>query len=125
MPANPEQARAPGCARHLQRGPVCKEASQRPLGEAIIRALPRSSRAIGAAAVTLAVSFGLLIVIALQPFRDLALAMCLSILLDAVVLLSVPMPPRPPWSARPADGAGTTCDVVRAHSRRPVRGNIL
>ncbi|HET8970782.1 MAG TPA: MMPL family transporter, partial [Candidatus Nanopelagicales bacterium] len=63
-----------------------------PLREAIKVALPESTRAITAAGLTLAVSFGMLVVIPLTPFRELGFAMVVGILLDAVVVRSILMP---------------------------------
>ena len=58
-------------------GRVWDEARERPLVEALRRAVPDSSRAITVAALTLAASFGLLALVPLTPFRELAFAMAL------------------------------------------------
>jgi RND superfamily putative drug exporter len=73
-------------------GHIWEEARHRPLREAIEIALPQSTRAITAAGVTLAVSFGLLALVPLRSFRELAFAMAVGILLDAVVVRSMLMP---------------------------------
>ncbi len=73
-------------------GQVWEEARTRPLVAALRVAVPDSSRAINAAALTLAASFGLLALVPLTPFRELAFAMVLGVLLDAVVVRSVLMP---------------------------------
>lgn len=99
-------------------GPAWKEARGRPLREALAITLPQSARAIRTAAFTLAVSFGLLALVPLRPFRELAFALCVGILLDAFVvrsllapaLLSVlgatsSWPSRPPEQNPPAEPA--------------------
>ena len=73
-------------------GRVWDEARDRPLVEALRTAVPDSSRAITAAALALAASFGLLALVPLRPFRELAFAMVLGILLDAVVVRSLLVP---------------------------------
>lgn len=73
-------------------GRVWDEARGRPLVEALRTAVPESSRAITAAALALAASFGLLALVPLRPFRELAFAMVLGILLDAVVVRSLLVP---------------------------------
>ena len=55
-------------------GDVWAEARSRPLGEALSVAVPRSNTAIGAAGVTLAASFGLVAIVPLDSFRQLAFA---------------------------------------------------
>ena len=73
-------------------GHVWSEARVRPLNEALVVALPQSTRAISAAGLTLATSFGLLAIIPLTPFRELAFAMFVGILLDAIVVRSFLVP---------------------------------
>ncbi|MGI8987007.1 MAG: MMPL family transporter [Nocardioidaceae bacterium] len=73
-------------------GHVWDEARQRRLPEAITVAMPRTTRAITAAGLALAASFGLLAVVPLQPFRQLACALCVGILLDVFVVRSLLMP---------------------------------
>lgn len=73
-------------------GHVWDEARRRPLREAIVLAVPQSTRAITAAGITLAVSFALLAVIPLRPFAELAFAMGAGIILDAVVVRSLLVP---------------------------------
>lgn len=73
-------------------GRVWDEARRRPLVEAVRVAVPETSRAITAAALTLAASFGLLALVPLRPFHELALAMVLGILLDAVLIRSLLVP---------------------------------
>jgi len=73
-------------------GHVWEEARHRPLREAVVRAVPQSTRAINAAAVTLAVSFGLLALIPLRPFHEIGLTMAVGVLIDAVVVRSLLVP---------------------------------
>lgn len=63
-----------------------------PLPRAIQIAVPDTTRAITAAALTLAASFGLLALVPLRPFRELALALALGIVLDAVVVRALLVP---------------------------------
>ncbi|WP_188197501.1 MMPL family transporter [Nonomuraea sp. SYSU D8015] len=73
-------------------GHVWKEARNLGLRRAIIVAVPQSTRAITAAGVTLAASFGLLAIVPLRPFHELAFAMALGILLDVIVVRSLMLP---------------------------------
>ncbi len=73
-------------------GHIWHAARRLPLREAIIVAVPQTTRAITAAGVTLAVSFGMLALVPLRPFRELAFAMFVGILLDAVVVRSLLVP---------------------------------
>ena len=73
-------------------GSVWEEARDRPLLEAIRVAVPQTTRAIAAAGLALAVSFGLLALVPLRPFRELAFAMVLGIVLDALVVRSLLVP---------------------------------
>lgn len=109
-------------------GRVWEEARRRPLREAVLKAVPESSRAITAAGVTLAVSFGMLAIIPLTPFRELAFAMTCGILVDAFLVRSLLVPAlllvvgtRSGWPGRalrtPADsfgGSQTTSGPVPA-----------
>ena len=73
-------------------GSVWEQARDRPLLEAIRIAVPQTTRAIAAAGLALAVSFGLLALVPLRPFRELAFAMVLGIVLDALVVRSLLVP---------------------------------
>jgi RND superfamily putative drug exporter len=73
-------------------GRVWDEARNLPLRDAIRKAVPESTRAITAAGVTLAVSFGMLAIIPLGPFREMAIAMAVGILLDALLVRSLMLP---------------------------------
>ncbi len=73
-------------------GRVWDEAARLPLREAIRTAMPESTRAISTAGLTLAVSFGMLAIIPLTPFREIAFAMAVGIALDVLVVRSVLVP---------------------------------
>lgn len=73
-------------------GHVWEEAGRRPLREAIVRAIPETTYAITAAGTTLAISFGMLAVIPLRPFRELAFAMSLGIMIDVLLVRSLMVP---------------------------------
>lgn len=73
-------------------GPAWREARRRPLREALAITLPHSARAIRIAAITLAVSLGLLALVPLRPFRELAFALSVGILIDAFIVRSVLAP---------------------------------
>jgi len=73
-------------------GPAWREARNRPLREALALTLPHSARAIRTAAFTLAVSFGLLLIVPLRPFRELAFALSVGVLVDAFVVRSLLAP---------------------------------
>jgi RND superfamily putative drug exporter len=55
-------------------------------------AAPRASRAITTAGIALAASFGLLALIPLQQFRQLAIFMAVGVILDTVVVRSLLVP---------------------------------
>ncbi|GGM59452.1 MMPL family transporter [Dactylosporangium sucinum] len=73
-------------------GPAWREARKRPLREALAVTLPHSARAIRTAAFTLAVSFGLLWIVPLRPFHELAFALGAGVLIDAFVVRSLLAP---------------------------------
>lgn len=73
-------------------GSVFQEAQHRPLREALAAAVPRSTRAITAAGLALAVSFALVALIPLSTFRELAFAVAVGVLIDAVLVRTVLVP---------------------------------
>ncbi|MFP5346096.1 MAG: MMPL family transporter [Actinomycetes bacterium] len=108
-------------------GHIWAKARQLPLRQAVIAAVPETTRAITAAGVTLAASFGMLALVPLRPFRELAFVMAVGILLDALVVRSLLVPtllvlvgkvsgwpwgtlgtPRPTTSPEPDDVTRTT-----------------
>ncbi len=73
-------------------GRVWELARTTSLRQAIAVAMPETSRAITTAGLALAVSFGMLAVIPVTSFRELAFAMGIGILIDAFVVRSVMVP---------------------------------
>ena len=73
-------------------GHIWQLAVRRPLRQAIMTAVPQSTRAITAAGTALAASFGLLALVPLTPFRELAFAMSVGILLDVLLVRTVLVP---------------------------------
>jgi RND superfamily putative drug exporter len=73
-------------------GYIWEEARRRPLADALAVAVPRSTRAINAAGITLAVSFGLVALIPVAPFQELAFAVGVGVLMDAFVVRSLLVP---------------------------------
>jgi putative drug exporter of the RND superfamily len=73
-------------------GRIWEEARSLPVREAVAVAAPRASRAITTAGVALAASFGLLAVIPLEQFRQLAIIMAVGVILDTVVVRSLLVP---------------------------------
>ncbi len=73
-------------------GYVWERAGRMPFREALASAIPETSSAITVAGATLAASFGMLAVVPLQPFRELAFVMAAGILLDALVVRSLVVP---------------------------------
>ena len=73
-------------------GSVWQEARGRHLRDAISFAIPRSTSAITAAGFALAISFGLLAIVPVSPFRELGFVLALGILLDAFVVRSLLVP---------------------------------
>lgn len=73
-------------------GHVWDMARERPLPEAIRTSIPQSTRAIMSAGVVLAASFGLLAIVPLAAFRELAFAMAVGIMLDVLMVRSLLVP---------------------------------
>lgn len=73
-------------------GRIWAEAKDRPLRDAIRVAVPRSTRAINTAGVTLAGSFALVALVPLVPFREIAFAMVAGLLIDTFLLRLVLVP---------------------------------
>jgi RND superfamily putative drug exporter len=73
-------------------GRVWQQAHRLPMRDALIASVPASSRAVTTAAVVLTVSFGLLALVPLRPFQEIALTMSVGVLLDAVFIRSLLVP---------------------------------
>ena len=73
-------------------GRIWEQARSLPVREAVAVAAPRASRAITTAGVALAASFGLLAVIPLEQFRQMAIIMAVGVILDTVVVRSLLVP---------------------------------
>jgi putative drug exporter of the RND superfamily len=73
-------------------GHVWTRARHTTVRQAIAERVPETSGAITAAGITLAASFGMLAVVPLRQFRELAFVMGLGVLIDALVVRSVLVP---------------------------------
>jgi RND superfamily putative drug exporter len=73
-------------------GHVWTRANHTTLRKAIAERVPETSGAITAAGITLAASFGMLALVPLRQFRELAFVMGLGVLIDALVVRSVLVP---------------------------------
>ena len=73
-------------------GTIWDEARHRPLPEAIAVVMPSAIRAMLTAGLALAASFGLLAVVPLVPFRQLAFVVAVGIMLDVLVVRALLMP---------------------------------
>jgi len=73
-------------------GRIWEEARSLPVRDAVAVAAPRASGAITTAGIALAASFGLLALIPLEQFRQLAIMMALGVMLDTVVVRSLLVP---------------------------------
>lgn len=73
-------------------GRIWEEARRLPLRDAVAVAAPRASRAITAAGLALAAGFGVLALVPLDQFREIAMAMALGIVIDTFVVRSLLVP---------------------------------
>jgi putative drug exporter of the RND superfamily len=73
-------------------GRIWEEARRRPVADAVAVAAPQASRAITTAGVALAASFAMLALIPLEQFRQIAIAMALGVVLDAIAVRSLLVP---------------------------------
>jgi putative drug exporter of the RND superfamily len=71
---------------------VWQEARVRPLREALRIAPARSAAAVRTAGITLAASFGVLAIVDVRAFRELAFTMAVGILLDTFVVRPLLVP---------------------------------
>jgi putative drug exporter of the RND superfamily len=100
-------------------GRIWGEAARRPLRDAIRTVLPRTSRAISTAGVTLAGSFALLAIIPLRTFTELAFAMTAGLLIDTFVVRSVLTPSLLTLVGTVSDWPGHRLHRHTAHAVRP------
>ena len=70
-------------------GRIWEEARRRPVPDAVAVAAPQASRAITTAGVALAASFAMLAVIPLEQFRQIAVAMAVGVIIDAIIVRSL------------------------------------
>jgi RND superfamily putative drug exporter len=98
-------------------GRIWKEARELPTQDAVAVAAPRASRAITTAGVALAASFGLLALIPLEQFRQLAIIMAVGVMLDSIVVRSFLVPALVALTGR--FGMWPGHQGVRAAARRP------
>jgi RND superfamily putative drug exporter len=73
-------------------GRIWEEARVRDMAAAVEIALPRASRAVAIAAVTLAASFAVLALVPLQPFREFAFILGAGVIIDAFLVRSFLLP---------------------------------
>ena len=73
-------------------GRIWEAARSLPARDAVAVAAPRASRAITTAGIALAASFGLLAVIPLEQFRQMAIIMAVGVMLDTTVVRSLLVP---------------------------------
>jgi putative drug exporter of the RND superfamily len=88
-------------------GRIWEEARGRDMASAVQAALPRASRAVSIAAVTLSASFAVLALVPVQPFREFAFIMGAGVVIDAFLVRSFLLPallvlagPRAFWPRR-------------------------
>jgi putative drug exporter of the RND superfamily len=73
-------------------GSIWEAASRQPLAEAIMDAVPRTSRAITTAGVILAATFALVAIIPLATFRQIAFAVAVGLMIDTLIVRPVLTP---------------------------------
>jgi RND superfamily putative drug exporter len=73
-------------------GSIWEAASRRPLTEALMVAVPRTSRAITTAGVILAATFALVAIIPLATFRQIAFAVTVGLMIDTLIVRPVLTP---------------------------------
>jgi RND superfamily putative drug exporter len=98
-------------------GRIWEEARALPAQDAVAVAAPRASRAITTAGVALAASFGLLALIPLEQFRQLAIIMAVGVMLDSVIVRSFLVPALVALTGR--FGMWPGHQRVRVAARRP------
>jgi RND superfamily putative drug exporter len=73
-------------------GSIWHEARHRPLADAIKAAMPRSSRAIAAAGITLAATMAIVALIPIETFREIAFTMTVGLLIDTMLVRPLVVP---------------------------------
>jgi len=73
-------------------GRIWQESRDRDVSEAIRVAVPRASRAISVAGLTLALSFATLAIVPVDPFREFAAAVAIGVLVDTFVVRTFLIP---------------------------------
>jgi RND superfamily putative drug exporter len=73
-------------------GSIWEAAGRQPLAEAIMDAVPRTSRAITTAGVILAATFALVAIIPLATFRQIAFAVAVGLMIDTLIVRPVLTP---------------------------------
>ena len=105
-------------------GRIWEEARRRPIREAVAVAAPRASRAITTAGLALAAGFGMLALVPLAQFREIALAMALGILLDTFVVRSLLVPALVVLFGRVGSWPGRTVPPARRLSGSPAAEDL-
>jgi putative drug exporter of the RND superfamily len=101
-------------------GRIWEEARRRPLREAVATAVPRASRAITTAGLALAAGFGLLALVPLAQFREIAIAMALGIVIDTFVVRSLLVPALVVLFGRAGSWPSRVARPVRTATKPPV-----
>lgn len=96
-------------------GRIWEEARSLPVRDAVASAAPRASRAITTAGIALAVSFGLLAVIPLEQFRQMAIVMAVGVMLDTIVVRSLLVPSLVALSGRTGMWPGSRTGHASTH----------
>jgi RND superfamily putative drug exporter len=105
-------------------GRIFQEARRRPLREAVAVAAPRASRTITTAGLALAAGFGLLALVPLAQFREIAVAMAVGILLDTFVVRSLLVPALVVLFGRVGSWPGRTARPERAPGGSPAAEDL-
>jgi RND superfamily putative drug exporter len=115
-------------------GRIWQESERRPVAEAVRVALPRAGRAISIAGLALAGSFAMLALVPIAPFRELAFAISVGVILDTFLVRTLLVPSLlttlgerswwpgtryepAPQASRPAPAAGVAAATSAARRR--------